>query len=69
MDIEKLDQVMDMLNKCNRTLMELRERTYQYERRIEELSQQNQRLRDDNDKLMIDVAFFDGRMGDKRTIF
>ena len=49
--------------------MELREKTYHYERRIEELSQQNQRLRDDNDKLMIDVAFFDGRLGEKRNTF
>lgn len=69
MDLEKLDQVMDLLNKCNRTLMELREKVYHYEKRIEELSQQNQRLRDENDKLLIDVAFFDGRMGDKRTTF
>ena len=69
MDVEKLDQVMDLLNKCNRTLMELREKVYYYEKRIEELNQQNQRLRDENDKLLIDVAFFDGRMGDKRTTF
>lgn len=62
MDLEKLDQVMDMLNKCNRTLMELREKVYHYEKRIENLSLENERLRDENSKLMIDVAYFDKKL-------
>lgn len=69
MDVERIDDICDVLNNVTRKLTDLREKIYHYEKRIENLTRENQRLRDENDKLMIDVAFFDGKMLDKRSLY
>ena len=36
---------------------------------VKYLKDENDYLKDENSKLLIDVAFFDGRLGDKRNTF
>lgn len=60
--IKEIDSICDSLNRISRTLVSLREELYQSQHKIEEAYRENDRLRDENAKLLIDIAFFDGRL-------
>jgi len=57
MDIEV---IVGEINKLKNHVIQIHERNYH-------LIRENERLRDENAKLLIDIAFYDGRMEDKRT--
>lgn len=57
-----IDVIIGQINKLKDLVIQLHERNFN-------LIRENNRLKDENEKLLIDVAFLDGRMEDKRTIF
>jgi regulator of replication initiation timing len=57
-----IDVMFGQINKLKDLVIQLHERN-------NNLIVENNRLKDENEKLLIDVAFLDGRMEDKRTIF
>jgi hypothetical protein len=57
-----IDVIVGQINKLKDLVIQLHERNFN-------LIRENNRLKDENEKLLIDVAFLDGRMEDKRTIF
>ena len=60
--INELDSICDSLNRISRTLLSLREELYLSQHKIEEAYRENDRLRDENAKLLIDVAFYDKKL-------
>ena len=59
---------MDVSNLL-KDIEKIKERVIQIHEHNACLIRENERLRDENSKLLIDVAFYDGRMEDKRTSF
>ena len=57
-----IDVIIGQINKLKDLVIQLHERNFN-------LIRENNRLKDENEKLLIDVAFLDGRMEDKRTTF
>lgn len=57
-----IDVIVGQINK-------LKDLVIQLHKRNNNLIVENNRLKDENEKLLIDVAFLDGRMDDKRTTF
>lgn len=57
-----IDVIVGQINKLKDLVIQLHERN-------NNLIVENNRLKDENEKLLIDVAFLDGRMDDKRTTF
>lgn len=57
-----IDVIVGQINKLKELVIQLHERNYN-------LICENNRLKDENEKLLIDVAFLDGKMEDKRTTF
>ena len=60
--INELDSICDSLNRISRTLLSLREELYLSQHKIEDAYRENDRLRDENAKLLIDVAFYDQKL-------
>lgn len=57
-----IDVIVGQINKLKDLVIQLHDRN-------NNLIVENNRLKDENEKLLIDVAFLDGRMDDKRTTF
>lgn len=57
-----IDVIIGQINKLKDLVIQLHERNFN-------LIRENNRLKDENEKLLIDVAFLDGRLEDKRTTF
>lgn len=57
-----VDVIVGEINKLKDHVIQMHERIYH-------LSRENDRLRDENAKLLIDIAFYDGRLEDKRSNF
>lgn len=57
-----IDVIVGQINKLKDLVIQLHERNYN-------LIRENNRLKDENEKLLIDVAFLDGKMENKRTSF
>lgn len=55
MELNDLDTTLGKLNQITRLIVGLYEENYN-------LKKENERLKDENAKLLIDVAFYDGRM-------
>lgn len=57
-----VDVIVGEINKLKDHVIQMHERNYH-------LIRENERLRDENAKLLIDIAFYDGRLEDKRSNF
>lgn len=67
MDLKDIDELGDKLNGINRLLSKVREDSYHLLKVNKELRLENERLRDENSKLMIDVAFYDKKLPKKSS--